>query len=213
MKHFLNEELLAPNVLTVAVDRSMVEQFLSLGRSTHLPPGFAAARPPWNSDIRWISATTPEAFAMFEAAFRQLGVAAHVAPFLDLDAGVSLYAGFLVVRSQCAEPDFHVDWDKTDNEAFTLITPVSDNVADFGLLYRRLDGGTGEHEYRAGEAIVFGDHFVHSTKPGRSAEPVVLLSFTFGTDKMEHWDRIARTAGYQSKMVRRPDGEFVAGGA
>ena len=210
MRHFLNDELLAPNVMTLAVDQKIVERFLALGRSP-LPPGFSAARPKWNSDIRWISAITPETFDQFEAAFRQLGIAEHVAPFLDLDREVSLYAGFLVVRGDCAGPDFHVDWEKTDNEAFTLITPVSNNAAGFGLLYRKLDGEIGEYEYRPGEAIVFGDHFVHSTKPGRSDEPVVLLSFTFGTDRMVHWDKIARTAGYQSKMVRRPDGQFVSG--
>ena len=59
-----------------------------------------------------------------------------------------------------------------------------------------------------GEAIIFGDNFSHSTKPGRSTKPVILLSFTFGTDKMEHWEKIFRTAGYQSKLVCRPDGEF-----
>jgi len=37
---------------------------------------------------------------------------------------------------------------------------------------------------------------------------VVLLCFTFGTDKMEHWEKIRATAGYRSRMVRRPDGAF-----
>jgi hypothetical protein len=32
--------------------------------------------------------------------------------------------------------------------------------------------------------LIFGDGFLHATKPGQSDEPVVLLSFTFGTDKM-----------------------------
>jgi len=38
---------------------------------------------------------------------------------------------------------------------------------------------------------------------------VVLLSFTFGTDKMDHWERIARTGAYQGNLVRRPDGSFI----
>jgi hypothetical protein len=78
------------------------------------------------------------------------------------------------------------------------------------MLYKKLNGTIAEYDYTIGEALIFGDHFIHSTKPGASDEPVVLLSFTFGTDKMEHWDKILHTAGYQSNLIRQPDGEFVA---
>lgn len=209
MKHFLDPELAAPNVLKVAVDHAVVREFHPLARSSRLGAGYATVRPPWESDIRWISASSPEAFERFEDAFRKLGIAAHVAPYLDLEREVRLYAGFLVTRRSCSKPNFHFDWEKTNNEAFTLITPVSDNATGFGLLYRKLNGEVGEYDYTPGEAIIFGDHFIHSTKPGQSDEPVVLLSFTFGTDKMVHWDKIFRTAGYQSRLIRRPDGEFV----
>ena len=212
MKHFLNDKLLAPNVLTVGVDHRIVREFLPLAHAALPTDDHSASRPHWNSDIRWVAPTSVEAFETFESAFRRLAIAEHVAPFLDLESQVRVYAGFLVVRSDCAEPNFHLDWEKTNNEAFTLITPVTDHGAGFGLLYRKLNGEVGEYDYKPGEAIIFGDHFVHSTKPGRSDEPVVLLSFTFGTDKMEHWDKIAKTAAYQSKLVRRPDGEFVTGG-
>jgi hypothetical protein len=67
---------------------------------------------------------------------------------------------------------------------------------------------TAEYAYRRGEAIILGDHFSHSTRPGASPEPVALLSFTFGTDRMEHWDKIALTAGRQSDLFRLPDGRF-----
>ena len=209
MKHFLGTDLAAPNVLTVAIDHEIVREFLPLAQSSGSLTGYAKMRPPWESDIQWISANSPEAFERFEDAFRKLGVAAHVAPYLDLDREVRLYAGFLVTRRSCSKPNFHLDWEGTNNEAFTLITPVSDNAAGFGLLYRKLNGEVGEYDYAPGEAIIFGDHFSHSTKPGQADEPVVLLSFTFGTDKMVHWDKIFRTAGYQSRLVRRPDGEFV----
>jgi hypothetical protein len=210
MKHFINQDLIAPNVMTVAVDQIIVSQFLPIARKLDMDEDFAVVRPPWASDIRWISASSPEMFQHFEEAFRRLGIAAHVEPYLDLDREVRLYAGFLVIRGACSEPNFHTDWDRANNEAFTLIAPVSDNAQGFGLLYRKLNGEIGEYDYAPGEAIIFGDHFIHSTRPGQSAEPVVLLSFTFGTDKMQHWDRIARTAGYQSRLVRRPDGEFVS---
>ena len=208
MKHFLDPELAAPNVLKVAVDHDIVREFLPLARGSRPGAGYSSSRPRWESDILWISANSPETFERFENAFARLGVAAHVAPYLDLDREVRLYAGFLVTRRSCSKPNFHVDWERTNNEAFTLITPVSDNATGFGLLYRKLNGEIGEYEYTPGEAIIFGDHFSHSTKPGETDEPVALLSFTFGTDKMVHWDKIFRTAGYQSRLIRRPDGEF-----
>ena len=209
MKHFLNNELIAPNVLTAAIDQEIAEEFLPLAQSATVDPSFADVRPPWSSDIRWISAAVPEAFERFEDAFKRIGIAALVEPYLDIEREVRLYAGFLVLRSFCEKPNFHFDWDRTNNEAFTLITPVSKNAKGFGLLYRKLNGSIGEYDYKMGEALVFGDQFIHSTKPGRSSEPVVLLSFTFGTDKMEHWGKISCTAGYQSRLVRQPNGNFL----
>ena len=209
MKHFLNAELAAPNVLTVEVDPDIVREFHPLSRDPLSKSSCSATRPPWSSDVRWIAPNSIEAFTRFESAFRRLGIAPFVEPYLDLDKEVRLYAGFLVVRSACEKTNFHLDWEKTNNEAFTLITPVTDNADGFGLLYRKLSGEIAEYEYKMGEAIIFGDHFVHSTKPGQSDDPVVLLSFTFGTDKMAHWDKIVKTAGYQSKLVRQPDGKFM----
>jgi hypothetical protein len=209
VRHFLNEGLLAPNVMTVPVDFSIVQELAPLASSTLSKAEFCVARPPWRSDVRWISPKSVDGYRTFESIFGRLGIASHVVEFLDLDHEVRLYAGFLVIRSECAEPDFHVDWEQTNNEAFTLITPVSSNAAGFGLLYRKLNGETGEYDYKPGEAIILGDHFAHSTKPGRSDEPIVLLSFTFGTDKMEHWEKICRTAANQSALVRLPDGEFL----
>ncbi len=208
MKHFINPDFLAPNVLTIPVDPVIPREFASIGKTDSGSQDYCRVQPPWDSDILWISAATPAAFACFESAFDRLGVAGHVAPYLDLERNVRLYAGFLVTRSVCDAPAFHCDWIKTNNEAFTFMTPVSDNSEGFGLLYRKLDGEIGEYDYKSGEGIVFGDHFVHSTKPGRSDDPVVLLCFTFGTDKMVHWEKILTTAGSQGRLVRRPDGKF-----
>ena len=212
MRHFLNNELLAPNVMTAQVDPAIIAEFSS--------PGFAAApglttivpkRDKWMSDIRWVSAGNPETYAIFSSAFDRLNLAGHVRQYIDVDQDVRLYAGFLVIRSECDEPYFHVDWDKTNNEAFTAMMPVSAHGAGFGLLYENLAGAIGDYDYRADEAIIFGDLFSHSTKPGRSAEPVVLLCFEFGTDKMKYWDDIYASIGTQAQMLCRPDGQFVAG--
>ena len=208
MKHFLNQELMAPNVLKVAVDAVLIQQRLA-GLIGHYDPAkFAISRPSWDSDIRWISARSVEAFNEFQSLFDSLGIARLIGPYLDLDHVVRLYSGFLVERSCCEKPNFHFDWSGTNNEAFTLLTPVTGNSAGFGMLYRKLDGSVGEYDYKLGEALIIGDHFSHSTMPGRSAEPVILLSFTFGTDKMSHWGKIAKTAAHQGGLVQLPNGTF-----
>jgi hypothetical protein len=44
------------------------------------------------------------------------------------------------------------------------------------------------------EAIVFGDGFEHATEPYPESESLrVMLSFTFGTDKAEHWNILKET--------------------
>lgn len=207
MRHFLNRTMLAPNVSTFDVDPAIVADFAHPGQ---LPGRYSSVKPHnWNSDIEWISAADEEAFGAFQSAFDRLAIAESVAAYLDFEREVRLYAGFLVIRSRCDKPHFHVDWIHAGNEAFTVMTPVTRNAAKFGLLYQRLDGAVGDYEYKIGEAIAFGDNFSHSTKPGQSAEPVVLLCFEFGTDKMEHWSKIYRTVGKQVTHVRQPDGRFV----
>ena len=179
---------------TMRVDAGIAREFQPLARrrpSRH----FSIVRPRWNSDIRWIGPRSPQGYRLFESAFRRLGIARHVEPMLDLDHEPRMYAGFLVTRRRCGSSDFHVDWRDTGGQAFTLMTPASSNSSGFGLLYRDDSGAVREYDYRPGEAIFFTDDFVHSTRPGSSDEDVVLLCFTFGTDKMKYWDRIRATSG------------------
>jgi hypothetical protein len=189
LKHFLNQELLAPNVFTIPVDTGVVGAFA-------------------DSDIRWISADTEEGFATFQSAFDRIDVAGHTREYLDLASDVRLYAGFLHTRSECSEPNFHVDWTLTNNEAFTLLTPVCGIGEGQSLLYKKLTGEIAEYHYKLGEAIVFGDHFIHSTPPSSCDPPFTILVFNFGTDKMDHWDKIRRTTGTQCELIRRPDGRL-----
>ena len=189
------------------MDHNIVREFLGLAERR--PRGqFSVVRPRWSSDIRWIGPRSRPVYDLFESAFRRLGVAAIVAPLLDLERETRLYSGFLVTRRRCGQADFHVDWRGTDKQAFTLMTPVTGDAGNFGLLYRDDRGRTREYEYRPGKAVFFSDDFLHSTKPGASAEEVVLLCFTFGTDRMRYWDRISATSGSQSALMRRPDGKF-----
>lgn len=212
MTHFLNREMLAVNVKTFPVDPGIIAEFADLSRLPGRMISVAPKRDKWHSDIEWISPDDQAGFEFFQSAFERLGVAAQVAEYLDLSQEVRLYFGFMVTRSRCTEPYFHCDWRNLGNEAFTFMTPVSTNASGFGLLYKKLNGETAEYEYRPGEAIVFGDNFEHSTKPGLAGEPVVLLSFEFGTDKMDHWPGMFDRLRKQATLVRRPDGAFVRTG-
>jgi hypothetical protein len=208
VKKFINDEMMAPNVLRVPIDIGLAKQLGAIVTSRAARLKLYSHAPAWRSNVRWYSARFERDFRRFRSLFDKLEIAGHVEPYLDLAREVRLYNGFLVIRSRCTEPNFHVDWRDTNNEAFTLLTPLTDNGSGFGMLYKKLDGSIGEYDYKLGEALIFGDDFVHSTKPGVSNEPVVLLCFNFGTDKMGHWSKIQRTAARQSLLICRPDGQF-----
>lgn len=208
MHKFHNESFDAPNVLELEIDQDICAEFLPL--IENLPEDeFNVIQPDWKSDMKWISPNTIRTFRWFQSRFHRLGVAEQLRPYLDVKETVRLYSGFLVSRSMCDAPNFHRDWLDANNEAFTLLTPLTDAPADFGLLYHRTDGSLGNYSYQRGKAVVFGDDFLHSTQPGRSDSPTVLLCFTFGSDRMEHWPAISQTAGYQGNLIRLPDGNFL----
>jgi hypothetical protein len=210
VKHFFNPEMRVFNALTAPVDTAIVDEFVPL-LSGDLDPAMLddyRTRPKWNSDLRWVSARNPEMFGRFEDAFRRLGVAERVEPYVAIDKEVRLFACVLHMRSRCDDTYFHSDWQGLNNDAFTLLTPITDNAAGFGLLYKQYDETIVEYEYKRGEAIIFGDLFCHSTKPGRSDEPVALLGFQFGSDRMEVWDRVLASVKNTTQLFRMPNGEF-----
>ena len=170
-----------------------------------------------SSDLSWISVNDEATFATYRQIFDDMGIANALGPLIDADHGVRLYSCFYVVRSRCSSPNYHTDWpDAVGNNAFTLLTPLEDYATDdFQLLYKDSEHNLQQYRYRAGEAICFSSHFVHSTEPGRSlsrevdgtVRPHVFLCFTFGSDKEEHWPVIAPTInGYQSRFLHRFDG-------
>ncbi len=222
-KHFISPQFMAANVIEVDLPMALIESFSDvLPEVARLPCETAdvrlsnglqlhAMRPgtKWHSDILWISQNDAASYAYFREIFDQSGLAERVAPHVDHDRSIVLYSGFFVSRSQCHQPNFHADWLEGNNDAFTLLAPLTDNFGDMGLLYRDLHGGIAEYDYQLGKGIVFGDHFVHSTKPGLSQEPAILLCFNFGTDRMDNWPKIAQTTATQSKFYCQPDGTFV----
>ena len=210
MKQFINTDLLAPNVMTVPVDYEIVREFTDLARNEK-PGADYYTMVPWaaTNDIRWISAASRAAFDKFQDAFERMAIADHVREYLDIDRDVRFYTGFLHTRQKCTEINLHVDWVKTNNEGFTLITPICGPKDHLKLAYQTMTGEIAEYDYKPGEAIIFGDHFTHSSPAGVSDEPVSLLVFNFGTDKMDHWEKLVRTQQRQCPLVQRPDGKFI----
>ncbi|CAN5171432.1 hypothetical protein BH11PSE2_BH11PSE2_16090 [soil metagenome] len=221
-KQFINPQMRAPNVLEVDIPPGLIDSLKDVVRQVQairiksgdvvLDGGLTlhvTGPEGWDSDIRWISQADEAGYGFFEPLFRQSGVTDAVAEFIDYDRQIRLYSGFFVSRSLCSKPRFHADWVKGDNDAFTLIAPLTENCAGMGLVYRDITGREVDYPYRLGKGIVFGDHFVHATQAGRTSEPAVLLSFSFGTDRMENWPAISHTAAHQGICHRRPDGVFV----
>ena len=210
MRHFFNPEMRVFNAFTAPVDTAIVDELLPFCRNELDAAELDdyRTRPKWNSDLRWVSARNEAMFGRFEDAFARLGIAQLVEPYVAIDKEVRLFACILHMRSRCDDTYFHSDWQGLNNDAFTLLTPITDNAAGFGLLYKQFDETIVEYEYKRGEAIIFGDLFCHSTKPGRSDEPVALLGFQFGSDRMEVWDQVFARVKNTTQLFRMPNGEF-----
>jgi hypothetical protein len=157
--------------------------------------------------LLWLSTNDAATFAVYQRFFDALDINEDIKQLVDHDETIVMYCGFLVVGDRAPEPLWHVDYESGAN-AYTLITPLFELDADHGnLLYERQDGETGYYEYQAGEAVVFGDNFMHSTEAYEMAsQKRVLVSLTFGTDKMKYWNILRNTIGDQSDYMVLPCG-------
>ena len=221
-KHFINRDLLAPNVLEIDVDLALVgslSQVCDLLQKAEPRDGLTidignglqchVKHPGWESDIAWVSQRDRAGYDYFESIFRQLRIAEAVADRIEYDRRIVMYSGFFVTRRTCNEPNFHCDWRGGNNDAFTFLTPLSANCGELGLTYRTLRNELAHYDYCLGKGLIFGDHFAHSTAEGEADGNTVLLSFTFGTDRMDNWPNIARTAAKQGIFHCQPDGQFI----
>lgn len=209
---FFNESMQAKNIVEIDVDRSAMSAFQELINYPFNKDDYCITSPSWNSDIKWISANNSKTHQFFYDHFSKMKIASSVLKVLDLNESPTLYQGFIVQRSNCTKTNFHEDWINTKNQAFTFMTPITDNSDGFGLLYYDIYGQVREYNYQVGKGILFGDKFIHSTKPGRSEHPVMILCFTFGTDKMRYWNSICLTAGYQGGMIQMPNKQWMPRG-
>lgn len=157
--------------------------------------------------LAWVSSADVPTYGEFHRLFEDLGLAEAVTPLIDVDERVVMYQGFFVVSDGVADATWHVDYVEGSN-AYTLLTPLHELDAAHGHLWYSLrDGRMGRHQYRLGDGVLVGEEFLHSTEPhAPSARPRVLVSLTFGTDRMAHWPVLRRTIGTQSPFVVMPCG-------
>lgn len=220
---FLNPALMAPNAFAIDIDPALVAELAPIAEETKamdsqggryaLSNGvqLANVRPPhWRSDICWLSHADENAFAWFEGLYDRIGLAETVAPFVPHDRKVTLYAGFFVTRSRCEALEMHCDWVTEDNQAFTLMAPLTANGSQLGMTYNTIRGETRQHDYEIGKGLVFGPKFLHSTAVGQLDERAVFLCFNFGTDRMDNWEKIGATTAQQCDLLRQPDGSFTS---
>jgi len=209
MKTFVNKHLNAHNVIELDVSQDIVNELVELFEMPLNENDFFVDSPGWSSDVKWISQNSIKIYKVFLSTFKKLSIEEKLKTYIDYENEIIMYSGFFVTRSKCTSPNFHMDWTaETENNAFTLITPIIHPENGPNLIYVNCDGTVSTYRYRKGKALTFGTNFVHSTEPRLSNERSVLLCFTFGTDKIEHWPAISKTAETQGNLLRLPDGNF-----
>lgn len=162
--------------------------------------------------LLWLSSNDDATFAIYRRFFDALAISDDLKQLVDCDQRVVMYCGFLVVGNQAPAPVWHTDYQPGAN-AYTLITPLYDLAPGHGNLLFRTEAGEGaRYRYGTGRAVVFGDGFLHTTEPYPPAPELrVLVSMTFGTDKMRYWDVLKQTVATQSGYMVMPTGEVRRG--
>ena len=161
---------------------------------------------PFGSLLAWVSADDLATHRAFKRVFDSLGLADAVKPLVDRRERIVMYQGFFVVSDGVADTTWHVDY-HAGSHAYTLLTPLFELDAGVGHLLHADGQQIKRHEYRYGAGVVVGEGFMHSTEPHPPGpRPRVLVSMTFGTDRMEHWPVLQKTVGGQSPFVILPCG-------
>lgn len=158
----------------------------------------------------WLSSNTESTYQIYQDFFNALNIADDIKLLVDCREEIVMYCGFLVVGNQASNLLWHVDYFPGAN-AYTLITPLFElDSAHGNLLYETGDDQIKTYQYRLGEAIIFGDYFRHSTEPYNPTQSIrILVSLTFGTDKIEYWNILKDTVGHQSNYVKLPCGHVL----
>lgn len=156
--------------------------------------------------LLWLSNNNQEIYQVFRRFFEASGLEEHIRSFVDYKESIVMYCGFLVVGNRAPAAQWHCDYAPGAN-AFTLITPLFELEPGHGHLLYKLGSQTERYEYTLGEAIFFGDKTAHCTEPyPPSNSKRVLVSMTFGTDKLEYWPQLKETLESQARYFMLPCG-------
>ena len=170
---------------------------------------FHVERPPWKSDIRWISAAEPRTLHEF---FAPLFARLRLPEVFGSVGEMVLFSGYFVARQETRRSHFHEDFGDTGCRAFTLMTPLYDMSAlpDCHLLCER-EESLHQYRYELGRAVVFGDRFVHATQTGKAPQPLAFLCFTFGDRRMTpgQWENAEFYIKNQAPFYFDPNGKLV----
>jgi hypothetical protein len=197
-----------------------VRDFLDLPQNAHLLGGRHFVQERWQrgahkfyaasyegAPLLWVSSDNFATYEVFTRFFHSLDIVHDIKNRIDFHRDIVVYCGFFVVGEHLHETKWHVDYFENAN-AFTLIAPLFGlDIGHGNLLYKDHSSSVRQYRYKTGEAILFGEGFAHTTEPYRpTSQRRVLVSLTFGTDKLEHWNVLKETAGAQSDFLILPCG-------
>jgi len=157
--------------------------------------------------LLWVSANNADTYDIFKSYLTDLDIMDDIKELVDFDDHIEVYCGFFVVGKHMDRQTWHKDYRDGAN-GYTLITPLFDLHRSHGnLMYKNALSAVKTYDYKMGEAVIFGDGFEHATEPYPETGAFrVMLSFTFGTDKVEYWDTLKETIGQQSDYMILPCG-------
>lgn len=157
--------------------------------------------------LLWLSNNDAGTYAMFRRFFDALGIEDEVRELVDCRE-IVMYCGFLVIGDRAPAAQWHNDYAPGAN-AFTLITPLFELEPGHGHLLYKCGDETHRYRYSLNEAILFGEKTSHSTEPYEPSEAKrVLVSLTFGTDKLEYWPHLKESLDTQAQYFMLPCGHI-----
>ncbi len=157
--------------------------------------------------LLWISNNNTHTYNIFKSFMDALDIMDDIKTLVDFDDHIEVYCGFFVVGNKMDRQTWHEDYSSGAN-GYTLITPLFELEDDHGnLMYKDNSSKVKTYQYKMNEAIIFGDGFEHATQPYAKTDKLrVMLSLTFGTDKIEYWEVLKETIGEQSNYLTLPCG-------
>lgn len=158
--------------------------------------------------LAWVSADDLATHGEFGRLFEHLQLAEAAKHLIDWHERIVMYNGFYVVSEGVERASWHRDY-VDGAQAYTLLTPLYELDADHGQLWYESGGQTVRYQYRHGVGVLFGEGFRHATEPFTPTSRLrVLVSLSFGTDRMRYWPALQRTVGIQNPFVVMPCGHL-----